>query len=525
MKPIIYLVPLFIDEFQSLHDSGYISVDRSRIVVASAEKGSLSRPEALCQVAAALPDFMPDAELSVVIACFSSVSFEGGRFKSCDPLDASKACFMAKECSGLIPLTERSREILNGRFNREVELMEPVFEGLIEERFTQRDLLNKIQGGDALVEVLVSNYDINDFSGFRGIVTANSEAGALVQKALGYTRHAPAALEPISGLRDLRKILRDTLSDPKHLNPPLAKLSAWGDPKWDTVSGFRKVYGDLELIKSLDLIDDYWKLPVSAVSLGIFLHWRELSLRVQGVDLKALQPDCRELAGVLDARFVLEAIWLLGFSAGFSSFAGSYYASLETPHPFGAKRQTVKRTVLLRLERVPDTKLPPPSDDETTHTSNSKEAATAAKPPTTEETPSSDAGSVSPERESEPELAAVSATELNSLDVLRESQEIDREKGEDQAAIQNENDKAVGSGLEEHTAPTPAEIKAVEVELITEAPQKQKPASKGKPRAKKSVTSAKKEENSTDDGKSVNSEKVGSSPSVDLFQTKPDDVL
>jgi hypothetical protein len=374
MKPIIYLVPLFIDEFQSLHDSGYISVDRSRIVVASAEKGSLSRPEVLCQVAAALPDFMPDAELSVVIACFHSVSFEGGRFKSCDPLDASKACFMAKECSGLIPLTERSREILNGRFNREVELMEPVFEGLIEERFTQRDLLNKIQGGDALVEVLVANYDKNDFSGLRGIVTANSEAGALVQKALGYTRHAPAALEPISGLRDLRKILRDTLSDPKHLNPPLAKLSAWGDPKWDTVLGFRKVYGDLELIKSLDLIDDYWKLPVSAVSLGIFLHWRELSLRVQGVDLKALQPDCRELAGVLDARFVLEAIWLLGFSAGFSSFAGSYYASLETPHPFGAKRQTVKRTALLRLERVPEPRLASNPNTDITLTSSIEEA-------------------------------------------------------------------------------------------------------------------------------------------------------
>lgn len=97
MKPLIYLVPVFIDEFQSLHDSGYILVDRSRIVVASTEKGSLSRPEVLCQVAAALPDFMPDAELSVVIACFSSVSCVGSRLNSCEPLEASKACFMAKE--------------------------------------------------------------------------------------------------------------------------------------------------------------------------------------------------------------------------------------------------------------------------------------------------------------------------------------------------------------------------------------------------------------------------------------------
>jgi hypothetical protein len=243
----------------------------------------------------------------------------------------------------------------------------------------------------------------------------------------------------------LRKILRDTLSDPKHLNLPLAKLSAWGDPKWETVSGFRKVYGDLELIKSLDLIDDYWKLPVSAISLGIFLHWRELSLRVQGVDLKALQPDCKELAGVLDARFVFEAIWLLGFSAGFSSFAGSYYASLDTPHPFGAKRQTVKRTALLRSERMPDPKLTPPADDETTHECISKEVAKAAKPPTTEETASSDAGSVSHEGVSDPDLAAVAATELSSLDESRESQEVNRERGEDQPAIQNEDDKAVGS--------------------------------------------------------------------------------
>jgi hypothetical protein len=519
MKPITYLVPLFVDEFQFLHDSGYISLDRSRIVVASAEKGSLSRPEVLCQVAAGLPNFMPDAELSVVIACFNSVSFEGDRFKSCEPLDASKTCFMAKECSGLIPLTERSREILNGRFNREVELMEPVFEGLIEERFNQRDLQNKIQGGDALVEVLVANYDTYDISGLRSILTSNTEACAFVQKALGYTRHAPATLEPISGLRDLRKILRDTLSNPKQLNPPLATLSAWGDTKWDSVSGFRKVYGDLELIKSLDLIDDYWKLPVSAVSLGIFLHWRELSLRVQGVDLKALQPDCRELSGVLDAQFILEAIWLLGFSAGFSSFAGSYYASLETPHPFGARRQTVKRTSLLRLERIPDQKLVPPADDKTTQASNSKEAVTAANPPTTVETPSSDAGSVSPETESEPDLAPVSATESNALDVSLESQEVDRDKGEDQVAIQNENQKAVANGLEE-----PAEIKAHEVELIIESSEKQKPAAKGKPRTKKSIVTDSKQDKMMDDGKSVNSEKEGGpSPSGDLFQKKPDD--
>ncbi|MEI6818049.1 MAG: hypothetical protein WCL19_00460 [Verrucomicrobiota bacterium] len=381
MKPVTYLVPLFIDEFQSLHDSGYISVDRSRIVIASAEKGGLSRPEVLCQVAATLPDFMPDAELSVVIACFSSVSSGSSGTNSYEPLEASKACFMAKECSGVIPLTGRSREILSGRFNGEVTLLEPVFDGLVEERFTQRDILNKIQGGEALIEVLIANYNLSDIAKLRNIVDGNNEGVALVQKALGYTRHAPAALEPVSGLRDLRKILRDTLSDPKHLNPPLAKLSVWGDPKWEKVSGFRKIYGDLELIKALDSIDDFWKLPVSAVSLGIFLHWRELSLRVQGIDLKALEADCRELAGILDARFVLEALWMLGFSAGFSSFAGSYYGSLDAPHPFGAKRWSVRKTTLLRLERVPDPKLDLPADNETTHQSSGQEDKRTAPEP------------------------------------------------------------------------------------------------------------------------------------------------
>ncbi len=419
----------------------------------------------------------------------------------------------------MIPLTTRSREILNGRFHGAVTLSEPIFEKFIEEQFSHRDLRNKIQGGDALVEVLIANYDQNDLVGFRGIVTSDSEAGALVQISLRYTRHAPAPLEPISGLRDLRKILRDSLSDPKHLNPPLAKLSAWGDSKWDTISGFRKVYGDPELIKCLDLIDDHWKLPVSSVSLGIFLHWRELTLKWQGIDLQALQTDCRELAGVLDARFVLEAIWLLGFSVGFSTFAGAYYAALETPHPFGAKRQAVKKISLLRIERMPDPELAPPVEDQSTHASKSVEATSAAMAPNTEEPSSSDAGSLSPECQSEGESAAVSAEEPNALDMSQESQEVDRDKGQDQAAIQNENQTTVGNGLEE----TP-EIKALGEELIIESIQKQKPAAKGKPRAKKSVATNSKQDKIMNDGKSVNSEnEVGSSPSVDLFQTKPDD--
>lgn len=102
---------------------------------------------------------------------------------------------------------------------------------------------------------------------------------------------------------------------------------------------------------------------------------------MQGIDLKALEADCRELAGILDASFVLEALWLLGFSAGFSSFAGSYYGSLDAPHPFGAKRRAVRKTTLLRLEKVPDPKLDFSADNETTDQSSIQDDRRSAPEP------------------------------------------------------------------------------------------------------------------------------------------------
>lgn len=352
MKSLTFLVPFFIDEFQALHDSGFIFVDRSRISVAPTEDDGFTRPEVHCQIAAALPDFLPDAEHSLLIACFTGSSAAPGGFQTTDPLTSSKACFLARDCCGLIPLTKLAREILSGRLDGTVKLTEPFFEEIIAKRLADRELLNSIAGGNSLAEILILNLESFDLSGLPHVASTGDDDMALIRSALKYTRYKSMAGQPISGLRDLGKILRDTLPNPKDLNPPLTRLAAWGSPKWETSTGFKRVYGDAEILEILDAISAAWKLPVSAVSLGIFLHWRYMSQKAQGLDLKALETDCREMAGCVSGQYIAEALWLLGYSAGFGSFAGNYYATQETAHPFGAKRQTQNRILLLPPKSV-----------------------------------------------------------------------------------------------------------------------------------------------------------------------------
>lgn len=352
MKSLTFLVPFFIDEFQILYDSGFAFVDRSRITVAPTEDDGLSRPEVQCQIAAALPDILPDAEHSVLIACFAGSSAAPGGFQTTDPLTSSKACFLARDCCGLIPLTKRAREILSGRLDGAVKLTEPFFEEIIAKRFADREILNSITGGNALAELLILNPASFDLSSLSRVANTGNDDMALIRTALKYTRYKPMAAQPISGLRDLGKILSDTLPNPKELSPPLTRLAAWGSPRWETATGFKRVYGDAEILQILDAISAVWNLPASATGLGIFLHWRYMSQKAQGLDLKALETDCREMAGCVPGQYLAEALWLLGYCAGFGSFAGNYYAAQESAHPFGAKRQTLKRILLLSPKSV-----------------------------------------------------------------------------------------------------------------------------------------------------------------------------
>lgn len=159
--------------------------------------------------------------------------------------------------------------------------------------------------------------------------------------------------EPISGLRDLGSLLKGGRSEAGALPPLLTRLGHWIKHRKDSTRGFKQVFGDSELAGILADITTEWQLSASAAGLVIFLHWRELSLKHQGLDLKALETDCRELAAFVDGSHVMEALWLLGFSAGFESFSVSYYSALEAPHPFGARHKPLQRIQLLSIEPPP----------------------------------------------------------------------------------------------------------------------------------------------------------------------------
>lgn len=349
MDTILFYTPLHLVEIEALRDAGYIAVDRARIALGPGPEKSVSRPDFLWALGSAIPVVPVGEEQSVMIAVFmkaSPPSREEGAI-----LASGKVHFAAKDCQMLIPLTSISREINAGRFPNFV-LQSAIFADLLEERGLSASLHDRLRGAEEMISalcILDGSIDLGFASRFH---RSNFPSDQPVRKILAYQRHAPAPREPISGLRDLRVILRESLPNPKDLNPPLKRLSAWGEQKWDKTKGFLQVFADPELQSCLHGIDEHWHLPFRAAALGIFLHWRELYLRNGSLDLDAYFEDCRQLVDVTGGQVVAEALWLLGYSAGFSSFSQSYYERLDTPNVFARSRKAIKRIRLHKLDEV-----------------------------------------------------------------------------------------------------------------------------------------------------------------------------
>jgi hypothetical protein len=100
-----------------------------------------------------------------------------------------------------------------------------------------------------------------------------------------------------------------------------------------------KVYSDAGLLDLLGRIAEKHDLPTHGASLAIFLHWRELAVKAGGLDLDALEMDIFDLATCVPGSVLIDALWLLGFTAGFETFASAYYERLPGVHPFAATRK------------------------------------------------------------------------------------------------------------------------------------------------------------------------------------------
>jgi hypothetical protein len=427
MDTILFYTPLNLVEIETLRDAGFLAVDRARIIPGAEPEKCLSRPDFLWALGSAIPVVPIGEEQSVLIAVFDQAR-PSPREESFI-LASGKVCFEAKDCHALIPLTPTSREINAGRFPNLV-LQPAVFAALLEERNLLARLHDQLRGAGAMTSVLCILDASIDLSSANRFHQSDLPCDKLIRKILAYQRHSPAPREPISGLRDLRVLLRESLPNPKELNAPLKKLSLWGEQKWDKTKGFLQVFADPELQSSLDAIDEHWHLPFRAAALGIFLHWRELYLRNGSLDLDVYFDDCQRLVDTTGGQVIAEALWLLGYSAGFSSFSQSYYERLDAPSVFARRRKAIKR---IRLQQSDEMRALEPREDEP--------AAPEAGNKNTDETGA--AG------KSEGEIAEVDASEDGPKDGAGDSKSKDRKRNSESTQpdiLQAENQATQAKG-------------------------------------------------------------------------------
>jgi hypothetical protein len=344
MKTHRFLLSVSIDEFNCLHSSGFLRVDGNRLVAASSQSAS---EEVVVSLVAKMPEFMDSDEHAVLVLAFDLS--DSGRLR---PLPASKTpdfryVLSAEDCRKVIPLTSLAKSLLEGRLGNQIVLSEPVFEAEMVALFKDRMRMRSLQGADALVMSLVDAAGHSVSEGLPERAASPQPNGFdAVGRALDFTRTKPMVREPISGLRDLGGILLEGLPG-KTPDSLLSELRGWLMSRQETLSGFAKVYGDSGLIDLLGRLADKHELPTHGASLAIFLHWRELALKAGGLDLDALEKDCRELSGCVPGSVLVDALWLLGFNAGFETFASAYYERLAGQHPFAAKRKNYQPMALL----------------------------------------------------------------------------------------------------------------------------------------------------------------------------------
>lgn len=345
MKTHNYLITVSIDEFNCLHDSGRLRVDWNRIVPVGNKSAS---PEVAASLLMRLPEFLERDEHNILTLLFQISHATAAASSSHTNRQDFRYVLRAEDCIQVIPATSQAKSILDSRFAGSVVLGDPVFEKFFEEDFKLRHQERSFIGAHALVSTLVES------DGYQipiGLLKLSEEYACnpddLLGKLLNYQRRDPMPKEPVSGLRDLGRLLTETLPNRKPTDQ-LLRLGDWLKTRKDTAIGFRPVYSsDSALDGILDILTVKFRLPVHAASFAIFLHWRDLALRAGGLDIPSLEEDCRKLSGFVAGSRIVDAIWLLGFSAGFETFASDYYARLEAAHPFGGGKSLGSRVGLL----------------------------------------------------------------------------------------------------------------------------------------------------------------------------------
>ena len=353
MKDFQIIVPVGIAEFQALHERGALAVDAGRLTIAAGNRCGGYGEEIDLQLAGKLPAYRLNEEHTVLMLVFvkNAESLREAQSMSL----SGRVTLKSSDCAYVIPATAQAKAILESRLDGVVRLEDPIFEDLFVAMRQETQQATSISGADALVEAIVENRD--DFTKSpleAALIDSSHSHSALLLAMSSYTRHKPFPREPISGLRDLGGMLNASGLPEK--SDTLGMLGEWLRPRQESAKGFGVVYGDADLNRLMSRVTDSWQLPSSAASLAIFLHWREMTLQAQGVDLNALQDDCKELLTCLDGSVIVDALWLLGYSVGFEALSAGCYERLGSKHPLNPAGRSHTKLSLLKVAPIEDVK-------------------------------------------------------------------------------------------------------------------------------------------------------------------------
>lgn len=336
MKTNKFLISVSIDEFNTLHASGFLRIDGNRLVPTYNHTASA---EVIASLVAKMPEFMDSDEHAALVLFFELPYSDSTRKSPASRIPDFRHILSAEDCRKVIPLTPLAKSLLEGRLGGQIVLSPPVFEAEMVALFKDRVRMRSLHGGNSLVTCLLDTAGRSVSSELAERAdTPLSDGFDPIARALDFTRTKPMVREPISGLRDLGTILLEGLPG-RTPDSLLMELIEWLKPRQETLVGFRKVYSDAGLLDLLGRIADKHYLPLHGASLAIFLHWRELAVNAGGLDLDALEIDIGDLAACVPGSVVIDALWLLGFTAGFETFASAYYERLPGVHPFAATRK------------------------------------------------------------------------------------------------------------------------------------------------------------------------------------------
>ena len=320
-------------EFSAWHAHGETAIVRSRLIHVPTNETS---GHAINMLLGRLPALALDDEEGVLLVRLVAGSLAD------DDMDSEIARIPIERVEGVVPLTNRARNILFGRLEGFGVNPEPaIFEGAYNAWSYRRRLRFSETAGDRLVRLMApaaewepssqlrraagASLAQSDFSNAGVDVELASAPTSWVSKAFGWTRHKPYEDGHLNHLWDAGSVLRDVLVDDQ-----LQALRAAGKAVKNDVGN---AAGLGEIVSSAPLKEAARQLqaaspeafPAGLATLILYLRWQERFHALRAVDTELLADDVKHLPP--HDPDVLSALWLLGFYVGIDYVTPIVYAA------------------------------------------------------------------------------------------------------------------------------------------------------------------------------------------------------